>query len=312
MHFFRSGSFFIILAALLWASDAPFRKNVMASLSPSQVVFWEHGLALIVLLTAVLYFFRKIPLLRGKDWAAAGAAGAGGSAVATILFTASFNYVDPSLSILLQKLQPVIVVIAAYIFLGERPQRNFYPWAALAFLAAVFLSFPDLRFGSLFSGDNRAHGVLLGLAATFIWAFSTIFGRSLLLRYPVSVVTFWRFAFGFAALCVLVCLPQLSWSGTLGEVETFVSPLTLPGKSLAALVYLGLISGLAGMAAYYRGMASTPANVTTFLELVYPVSAIVINMFAFGTRLSGLEICWAVLLLFAVTMISLQRSTAAQ
>ena len=41
-----------------------------------------------------------------RRWLAVAFCGAGGSALATILFTASFHYVNPSVTILLQKLQP--------------------------------------------------------------------------------------------------------------------------------------------------------------------------------------------------------------
>ena len=51
--------------------------------------------------------------------------GAGSSAIATILFTQAFVDGDPVTPVVLQKVQPIIAVIAARIILGERPRPRF-------------------------------------------------------------------------------------------------------------------------------------------------------------------------------------------
>ncbi len=294
------GPFFIAVAAILWASDSVFRFPTVSSLNPALIVFLEH-------LLAVLVLFPWIRLRHGKDytrlsiaeWLAAFTIGAGGSAIATILFTASFQYINPSVTILLQKLQPVMVVVIAYLVLGEHPPARFFFWAALAILAGIGLSFPDLNF-SFLSGafDIRSIGVLYAFTAAALWAVATILGKILLRRTPSSIATFWRYVFGLATAGALVGSAQISipWE-TLGTKPIW-----------GALLYMSLVPGLTAMLAYYAGLARTPATVTTFVELIFPVSAVVLNTVYLNTPLSTVQIVAAAVLLVSILKISLDLS----
>src|ERR687892_1567857 len=75
---------------------------------------------------------------------AAVAIGAGASAVATILFTQAFvNSASPVTPVVLQKVQPLVAVIGAWIILGERPRRLFGLYLAGALAGAWLIAFPS-------------------------------------------------------------------------------------------------------------------------------------------------------------------------
>jgi drug/metabolite transporter (DMT)-like permease len=290
------GPLLVGLAAFLWATDAVVRYPAISSIDPTFLVFVEHVLAVIILLPWVLLKHREeVFAFSFREWFAAIFSGMGGSALATVIFTASFYYVNPSVAVLLQKLQPVMVVIIAYLFLGERPEQKFFIWGTIALAAGIILSFPDLNFGFLSGGLNiQSKGIQYAFGAAFLWAASTVSGKIVLIRTPPVLATFWRFFFGFVLLAVLMVLAKtpVHW-------EQFSS-----GSSLAALLYLSLIPGLFAMLIYYQGLARTRANVTTFIELLYPIGAVALNTVFLHTSLDAIQTAAAAVLLVAVGMIS--------
>jgi len=292
------GPFLVGLAAFLWATDSVFRFPVVSSLDPTFIVLSEHVIVVLLMLPPMLLVKRKELLLPGAiDWLALAFIGIGGSAIATVLFTAAFIFINPSVVILLQKIQPVVVVTLAMVFLGERPKRSFWAWAMLALAAAVVLSFPDLNFTFISQGINvRSRGFYYALGAAGIWAAATVAGRHVAVRHSAGVVTFWRFVFGLGALIALMFLQGVSvpWN------------VVWQGPTLKALAYMALIPGLVAMVIYYAGLRRTPASTATFMELLFPLGAVALNTFFLGMPLDRVQLVAGVVLLFAVTMITMQ------
>ena len=294
------GPLLIACAALLWATDALFRVPAVSALDPTLIVGIEHLIGLLFLSPLVLLGSgsrKSFVQMSLRGWIAAIFIGMGGSAIATVLFTGSFRYINPSVTILLQKLQPLLVVAIAYIFLGEKPRPRFLIWAAIALFSGVVLSFPDLDFSFMGGGLTlRSRGVLYSIGAASLWAVTTVLGKALLRKVPVLVTTFWRYAFGLVTLALLI-----SFSGT-----------PLPKEALqntqiwTSLFYMGLVPGLLAMLLYYRGLSRTPASVATFVELVFPVSAVVLNSIILKMPLSNVQLIAGAVLLFSVTRISVK------
>lgn len=218
-----------------------------------------------------------------------------GSAIATALLTASFRYANPSVAILLQKLQPVLVVAFAVITLGERPARGFYFWGAVALGAGIVLSFPDLK-ADLFSESmaTRTRGIAYAFGASMIWAASTVAGKTLLKRVHPTVGVFWRYAIGLVTLGAMLGISQASLSANAHAARGAAS----------SIFYLALFAGILPYVLYYGGLKRTPASVTTFIELLYPVSAVILNTVFLNTPLSNVQLLAGSILLFAVTRIS--------
>src|SRR5436190_13715141 len=89
------GVVLVSVAAVLWGTDALFRRPLAQSTSAATIVFGEH--VVLVLLTLPFLAAALAALVRGGvRYVAAGVGiGAGASAFATILFTQAFVHGDP-------------------------------------------------------------------------------------------------------------------------------------------------------------------------------------------------------------------------
>ena len=290
----------IIAAAILWATDALFRVPSLERLDPLQIVLIEHLLATLAFLPWMLLRRRtELFSLKPSQWLGVAFIGIAGSALATVLFTASFRYVNPSVAILLQKLQPLLVIVLARAFLGEKPGSGFWPWASAALIAAVLLSVPSLSGGWHAPLDDLgSRGAVYALSAAAIWAIATVIGRSLAANLPTEVTTFWRYAFGLGALFAL-----LSLAGSDHDISAAFRP-----DTAHALLYMALGPGLLAMLLYYAGLKHTSATGATLLELLFPVAAIGLNAVFLGATLTPLQTGAGTILLIAATRASLLSS----
>ena len=282
------GVAFVALAACLWGTDALFRRPLAQSTSATTIVFGEHVLLVAVTLPLLLPALRAAFAAGWRYVAAAVAVGAGASATATILFTQAFVHGDPITPVVLQKIQPLIVVVGARIVLGEEPRRRF-AWFLIPALAGVWLiAFPQ-------PWDVQAHGltpVLAALAAAALWAFGTVFGRFLARRLAFEHVTTLRFGFGLAASAI--ALPLLGAPAYAGAHDS------------VWIAYLALVTGLLALALYYYGLRRTPATLSSLAELAYPLTAGIVGYAAFGAQLRwsqwlGVAIVAAVVMLLPTT-----------
>lgn len=297
------GSFFVALASLLWATDALFRVPAITSVDATWIVFFEHLMGTALLGPWMWWKAGKQARPSGfKEWFCLIVVGAGGSAIATIFFTASFKFINPSLAILLQKLQPLLVVCAARIFLKEKWASGFLRWALLALASAIVLSFPDFDFSFLSHGlDLRSRGLLYATSAMVIWGFSTVAGKALLKTKTPLHATFWRYVVGLITVSALLAL-----SGSAGSETSWPSQILHSQNLALSLLYICLFPGILALFVYYLGLARTPANVATFLELLYPVGAVLLNTVFLHLPLMPIQLGAAFVLLFAVTKVSLK------
>jgi drug/metabolite transporter (DMT)-like permease len=194
----------------------------------------------------------------------------GGSAIASIAFTQSFHYVNPSVSILLQKVQPIIAITLAALFLGERMHRHFWIWAAAAIGGAYLISFPNLV-PQLYAGEAfnpNTIGVLLALSAALLWGASTVFGKYVLNTSSFQMLTALRFSIAFVFLFILTSsqsqLPPLS---------------SVSSTDWLFIVIVALVSGAASLSLYYYGLTYTKASIATIAELGFPLAAVFVNAY---------------------------------
>lgn len=288
---------FIVLGTLMWSLDTLIRYPLLAVLNSDTMVFLEH-LFLVMIFLPLLFLGRaRLPLNR-RSLVPFLVVGVLGSAVSTLAFTRAFSLINPSLVILLQKLQPLVVITLSFAVLQEKIRPRFFTWAALAILGGALVSYPDIA--SVFQGGDpwprlsggAAAGYALTLLAVVGWGASTVFGKKLSQQgLNETQILLGRFGFGFAFL-FLYCL-------SLGR---------LPTAALGSLTYLKvlgmvLISGLLGMFLYYKGLRRVPAHIASVAELFFPFSAVLINWIFLGKTLTPVQITGAVLLTAAAVIL---------
>jgi drug/metabolite transporter, DME family len=268
-----TGVVLVAVAAALWGLDAWIRAPLAQTTAVGTIVFGEHLVLIACTLPLAAGALAAVFRLGWRHVLAAVVIGAGSSAVATILFTQAFvdgsgsaRYVTP---VVLQKLQPLIAVVAARLVLGERPRPRFVLFLVPALIGAWLIGVSD-------PFHPTVHGVkptLYALAAAALWALGTVLGRYLARDLRFEYVTTLRFVFGFVgsavALLVLGVPAFTSWHDT------------------GYIALLALVTGLVALGLYYYGLQRTPALAATLAELAFPVSAILVGYFKFGQTLTG-------------------------
>lgn len=297
----RWGPFFVAFGAAIWATDTMFRADVARIYSPELIVLTNHLLCLPIVLGICAYFRREFSQMTRKDWLSVLFLGIGNSVIATILFTKAFaittNY---SIPILIQKIQPVIVFVLAYFFLGERLPKSFWLWASMAIVGAYVFSFGSQNVFASVAGEKTFGSVWLSLAAAGIWAIGGVVGREVSSRFPYGLVTALRY---LVATVVLTGLSLLR--GELTGVGSALSAHTL------SFVWMAWISGFFALAIYYLGLRGTKASVATLCELSYPLSAVVLNWIFLNSTLDINQIIGALVLIFSITVLSLTQARTA-
>lgn len=285
------GFLWVAAGAALWGTDGLFRRALAFEMPAPAVVLWEHLILVVLTGPLLVRFFRNRPRLVGKDLVSLLFVGAGASAVATILFTQAFVYGDPTTPLLIQKTQPVIAVLGAYLLLGERLLPRYGWYFLFAVGGAYLIAFPDPSR----VGVSRVAPALLALGAAALWGMGTVLGRHLTHKIPTQELTALRFAIGLPTALVIVLL-----TGEVGAV-TAVSI-----TQLWALALLSLVPGLAALMIYYKGLSSTPASSATLAELAFPLTAILIGWSVFETVPTGTQ--WAGIAVLSGTIIVMSRA----
>lgn len=291
------GIFSIFLASTLWALDTLIRYPLMQAGIPAlQIVLFEH---LFLVLTVAIYLSRsqqwRLPL-KGNVLSILMIGGLG-SALGTLAFTAAFSYHNPSVVILLQKLQPLVAIFAARWLLGEQWGRNFGWFALLGIVGAVCMMGEDLfklvqpaTWAGYGDAKLAGQGYALILLAVVAWGLATVFGKRLLNQgYSNPQMLLARFS---AALLVLTVV-ALFFQPSVYQVEAV---------TLSKVAALALMAGILGMSAYYYGLKRVPAHIATLAELFFPVAAIAVNYFAFGATITPLQAVGAALITLAALL----------
>jgi drug/metabolite transporter (DMT)-like permease len=292
----RNGSYLgvllVALGAALWGTDAVLRVPLLEVMSPPAIVLSEHLVLLLYSAPAVALGWRAILNLRSSQWIALLVIAWGGSALATLLFTAAFALGNPTVVILLQKTQPLFAIVLAHILLQERLRWAYWPCFAVAVVGAYLISFDGLVEPLEALGSVQALAAALTLGAAMLWGSSTVLGRFVLKDMPFHTLTGARLLLALPVLWAVV-LTQ----GSLGEIGTGFA------AEPARVILLALVPGLLGLLLYYRGLSGTKASYATLAEISFPASAVALNWIFLGVGLGLNQVLGFVLLWGAILVL---------
>lgn len=284
---------FIILGTLMWSIDTLIRYPLLGQVSASTIVLLEHSFLVIYFIPFLFMTKFNLKRLSKNHLLAFAVIGFVGSAASTLAFTHAFTLINPTIVILLQKLQVFVAITLSSFILKEKFKKNFYIYGFIAFIGAFLISFPDLQ--NLLATDvshQSWFGYTLTLFAVVGWAASTVYGKKLALdNYSESEIMAGRFIFGFVFI--------VFYSFYLNPWQAFNLNPDIYFKILIMIV----LSGLLGMYFYYRGLKNLSAHATAIAELFFPLSAILINWIFLGQSLKPLQLLGAAVLLTATALI---------
>ncbi|TXR53617.1 DMT family transporter [Reinekea thalattae] len=287
-----TGTILVIFATFFWALDTLIRYPLMdEGVSAVNIVLIEHFIL-------VLGFWLWFTVRRHKFWPfdrkdlfALVVIGGFGSAIGTLTFTQAFSYMNPTLVILLQKLQPVVAISLSAWLLKERLSSGYLLCVVLAFSGSFMLMYHDIIQFLATSGwhytaelSARLMGYGLALIAVVSWGASTVFGKKLSMKgYSSSQIMNGRFSVG-----LLVLLPLFLLNSPLEQTVSL-----LQVEKIALMV---LLSGALGMLLYYQGLKRIDSKHSALAEMAFPLMAGVINWLVLDITLTPIQLVGSCLL----------------
>lgn len=286
---------FVIIGASLWGVDGIVLRPALFGLPVPLVVFVESTLVAILLSP---YFIRQLPILKAlkkKDWLAFFLVALFGGAIGTMAITKALfyvNFVNLSVVILLQKLQPVFAITLAAVFLKEKLSRQFFLWAALAIIGAYLMTFgtnlPDFT-----TGDKTTIAALFALLAALSFSSSTVLSKRALRNVSFEMGTYLRFLFSAVIMLVLVI--------SLGDIKN-ISEITT--KQAVVFLIIAFTTGGAAIFLYYYGLKRITASVAAICELAFPLVAVVLEYIVHDNILGPLQWIGVIILLLSIVKVS--------
>lgn len=291
----RSAPVFVIIAASLWGVDGIVLRPALYSLPVPLVVFIESS---IVALLLTPYFINKLPELKNlkqTDWLAFFLVALLGGAIGTMAITKALfyvNFVNLSIVILLQKLQPVFAITMAALFLREKLPVQFFFWAGLAIIGAYFMTF-GTKLPNLSTGDKTLIAALFSLLAAFSFSSSTVLSKRALRNVSFGMGTYLRFL--FSAFMMLILVVSLGDLKNVSEITTY--------QTIIFFIIAFTTGGLA-IFLYYFGLKKITASVAAICELAFPLTAVVLEYFLRGNILDPVQWIGALVLLVSILRVT--------
>lgn len=276
------GPFLLILAGLFWAIDTLIRYPLLEKISAPTIVFFEHIILLILFSPKIVHVLcskRANKVIYKNNLFNFFMVGGVGSGLATLAFTKAMSIINPSIVIVLQKLQPVIAITLAVILLGEKLSKKFFLSTLLCFVGGMLLSHKDFEV-LLQDSNQNSHflGYILALLAVIGWGSATVYSKKLInAGLSESEILSGRFLMGFIAVLPFFLLEK-------------VNIILLGPMIFIQILIMVLLSGLCAMYFYYKGLRYISAKLCAILEMFFPLSAIVINYLILDIVMTPIQI----------------------
>jgi len=287
--------FFVILAASLWAVDGIVLRPSLYDLPVTLVVFLESTIVALLLTPFMYKYFDDVKKLTLNDWLAFLGVAILGGAIGTMAITKALfyvNYVNLSIVILIQKLQPVFAISLAAIFLKEKQPREFFIWATLAIIGAYFMTF-GLHIPNISAGDKTAMAALFALLAALSFSSSTVVSKRALKNVSFELGTYLRFA--ITSIIMLIIVLASDTISSVADVST---------KQIYIFILIAFTTGGPAIFLYYFGLKRIPASVASICELAFPLTAVILEFVLRDNILSPIQWAGALILLFSILRVT--------
>ena len=283
----------VISAAVLWSLDGLLRQmlyNVPAFL----IISIEHVIGALIFIPFLIKGWKEILKLGQRAWISVLWISICGGILGTFFYTSALSYVsyiNLSVVVLLQKLQPLFAITLAAVILKEPLSKKFLALAVSAIFGSFLVTFGLQPIADW--NDKMIIAALLALLAAFSWGSSTVLGKHALKRLSFTTLTSLRLTItGVITLFALF---------STGQYEA-VYGMTLSHWKFLLLIVLS--TGSLALFIYYYGLNHLPASHVTLYELFWPLSAVAMDWFIRGNIMSPFQAIGAVLLLGAIILLS--------
>ena len=288
----------VICAALLWSVDGVLRQD-LHNISSLVLVAIEHLLGALIFLPFLFRSISKIKRLDRKGWISIFWVSICGGLLGTYFYTKALgyvNYIDLSVVVLIQKLQPLFAISLASIVLREKVSKSFIFLASTAILGGYLTTFGNKPF--LFLDNKSIIASLFALLASFCWGSSTVLGKAALKQISFELMTCIRLIVtGTVALLIITS------SGNISDIYI------LSIENYKTIILIVFTSGSIALSIFYYGLQNLAASHTAIYELVWPLSAVLIDWLIRGKTLSLAQMIGAIILVSSITILTKENSS---
>ena len=288
----------VICAALLWSFDGVLRQG-LHNISSLVIVTIEHLLGALIFLPFLFRSTSKIKQLDRKGWISIFWVSFCGGLLGTYFYTKALgyvNYIDLSVVVLIQKLQPLFAISLASIVLREKVSKSFIFLASTAILGGYLTTFGNKPL--LFLDNKSIIASLFALLASFCWGSSTVLGKAALKQIPFELMTCIRLIVtGTVALLIITS------SGNISDIYS------LSIENYKTIIVIVFTSGSIALSIYYYGLQNLAASHTTVYKLVWPLSAVLTDWLIRGKTLSHAQMIGAIILVSSITILTKENSS---
>ena len=288
----------VVCAALLWSVDGLLRQD-LHRISSLVIVAIEHLLGALIFLPFLFRSTSKITRLDRKGWISIFWVSISGGLLGTYFYTKALgyvNYIDLSVVVLIQKLQPLFAISLASIVLREKVSKNFIFLASTAILGGYLTTFGNKPF--LFLDNKSITASLFALLASFCWGSSTVLAKAALKQIPFELMTCIRLIVtGTVALLIITS------SGNISDIYS------LSIENYKTIIVIVFTSGSIALSIYYYGLQNLAGSHTAIFKLVWPLSAVLIDWLIRGKTLSLAQMIGAIILVSSITILTKENSS---
>lgn len=287
--------FFVITAAVLWGIDGIVLRPTLFTLPVTLVVFIESAIVALILSPFFIKKLNEIKILSKKDLLAFIGVALFGGAIGTMAITKALfyvNFVNLSIVILIQKLQPVFAILFASILLKEKLTTRFLLWAVTAILGAFILTF-GFNLPIINSEDKTALAAFFAILASVSFALSTVLSKRALRNVTFETGTYLRFLTTSIIMLVFV-LANSSYNEFSSISHT----------QIIIFLIIAFTTGGPAIFLYYYGLKEVSASHSTIYELAFPLSAVILEYFIHDNILSLEQWVGAIILMVSILKVT--------
>ncbi len=289
---YYKGVFLTLLASILWALGYFMRKLVIEDISPVLMTFFTSlaaSIAVFIVFRLKYSHVKTVFMQSPKSYLSLSIIGV--IIGTTLMFTALLR-IDLGVTTLIEKTQPLFVILFAFFFLHERIKRKAIPYVFLALFGSYMVSQP-VPFS--FSPENVDFiGIICAFGAAICWASVTIVGKTLVVKAKPEEIVFIRFG-----LAALLMSPFFFLKESMGLV--FNPSVYLMSIVIGAAVFATALS----YSFYYEGLKFIDASVSALIELATPVVAVLLGILFLNEMMTPTQFLGGFILLFSIYMIVL-------
>ena len=284
----RKAVFLTVLSGVLWGSSFPAIKIGLRYIDPYMFVFLRFFSAAIIMFI-ILLFTRKLDIkfANKRIWGLGILNG-----VSYLLQNVGISFTAASKSSLLVNLTAVWVAIISWFLLKERFGKKKLLGIILSIIG-VFLITTNLNFSELTQG--MLLGDILVLSSGVGWSFFIVYNK----KYIDDAENSFQFMAWVLFITVIPLIPFIPLSSSVS--------LNLPIEAWFAIAYTAIFCWIVPYSLWLKGLKHISSVTSTVVLLTEVVVAIIISYFMLDEVFTLISSAGALLILFAIVLVSLDN-----